>query len=294
LGTFSSNQLGLSLNSATGEFNTNTSSFGSYTIYNETTSPCLSLDSVQVIIAHNPVSLNYIDTLFCNTTDTLVPIFFPNNNVVFGPTNSIIDTISGNIILTGLQGNYQVYITSNLQCSDTSFFNFTVSTPPPHILDSVQNICLGQNINPNLDNLYNYQWSPNIGISDITSNNPSIQLNENLQYSVIITEVFGCQTIQSYTINVDLNCSLTFYSGFTPNGDNINDTWIIDGLPEGLLEVTIFNRWGDVIWETENYNNETNVWNGKNLNGEEVGVGVYFYSVKIGTETFKGFIELTR
>jgi gliding motility-associated-like protein len=294
LGSFSSNPAGLSLNSATGELNTNTSSIGTYTVYNETTTPCLSKDSVELTIAFNPTSLNYIDTLFCHPLDTIFPIFSPSNNVLFGPSNSIIDTLTGNISLLGLQGNYQVFISSNLQCSDTSYFDFTVSTPPPYFLDSVQNSCLGQNINPNLNNLYSYQWSPNIGISDTLSNNPTIQLYENQTYNVLISEDDGCQTIQTYTIIIDQNCSITFYSGFTPNNDNLNDTWVIDGLPSGNNSVTIFNRWGDVVWETQNYNNSTNVWNGTNQVGNECSVGVYYYIVQIGEDTYEGFIELTR
>jgi gliding motility-associated-like protein len=294
LGSFSSNPAGLSLNSASGEFNTNTSSLGTYTVYNETTTPCLSKDSVELTIAYNPTSLDYIDTLFCHPLDTIFPIFSPSNNVLFGPSNSIIDSLSGNISLLGLQGNYQVFISSNLQCSDTSYFDFTVSTPPPHILDSVQNVCFGQNINPYLNDLYTYQWSPNIGISDTFSSNPTIQLNDNQTYNIIISEDDGCQTIQSYTIIINQNCTITFYSGFTPNNDNINDTWIIDGLPSDNNSVTIFNRWGDVVWETQNYNNSTNAWDGTNQIGNECSVGVYYYIVQIGEDTYKGFIELTR
>jgi gliding motility-associated-like protein len=294
LGSFSSNPAGLSLNSTTGEFNTNTSSLGTYTVYNETTTPCLSKDSIELTITFNPTSLEYIDTLFCNSLDTIFPIFLPSSDVLFGPSNSIIDSLSGNISLLGLQGNYQVFITSNLQCSDTSYFDFTVSTPPPHILDSVQNVCLGQTINPNLDNLYTYQWSPNIGLSDTLSSNPTIQLNENQTYNILISEDDGCQTIQTYTIIINQNCTITFYSGFTPNNDNINDTWVIGGLPSSNNSVIIFNRWGDIVWETKNYNNFTNAWNGTNLVGNECSVGVYYYIVQIEEDTFKGFIELTR
>ena len=81
---------------------------------------------------------------------------------------------------------------------------------------------------------------------------------------------------------------------FTPNGDGINDTWFIEGLPEGDHKVSILNRWGDVIWETESYDNWDNPWNGTNQGGKAMPSGVYYYVVQVFDRSFKGFIELTR
>ncbi|MEK7226288.1 MAG: gliding motility-associated C-terminal domain-containing protein, partial [Bacteroidota bacterium] len=51
-------------------------------------------------------------------------------------------------------------------------------------------------------------------------------------------------------------------TGFTPNNDGKNDTWNIPGLalyPDAV--VTVFNRWGEKIYQSKNY--ISNPWNGK-------------------------------
>ena len=63
---------------------------------------------------------------------------------------------------------------------------------------------------------------------------------------------------------------------FSPNGDGINDYFEILGLNNypGITTIKIFNRWGDVLFESDNYQNN---WNGKNASGKPVTEGVYYY-----------------
>lgn len=85
---------------------------------------------------------------------------------------------------------------------------------------------------------------------------------------------------------------LKFPNVFTPNQDNINDTYRIAGLelfPEN--EFTVLNRWGNHVYEKKAYEND---WTGEGLNE-----GTYFYVLKIKSSTekwevFKGFITLIR
>ncbi|WP_164124236.1 DUF7507 domain-containing protein, partial [Sphingobacterium luzhongxinii] len=67
---------------------------------------------------------------------------------------------------------------------------------------------------------------------------------------------------------------------YTPNGDNVNDTFEIVGIEAfDRTEVTILNRWGNEVYRNDNYRNE---WNGQGLNE-----GTYFYIIK----TIKGTKE---
>jgi gliding motility-associated-like protein len=102
------------------------------------------------------------------------------------------------------------------------------------------------------------------------------------------------ETTSNYDSTIIEPSNLVFYSGFTPNNDGINDTWIIDGLTIGNHQVIIINRWGDVVWETNNYDNTNNVWKGENSNGKTLSTGIYFYSALINGINYTGNIELTR
>lgn len=86
------------------------------------------------------------------------------------------------------------------------------------------------------------------------------------------------------------------YSGFTPNGDGDNDEWYIDYIflyPDNT--VTIFDRWGVIVWQADGYNNKDVVWKGdNNVSGKVLSNGTYFYVVKIKDKTYKGWVELNR
>ena len=67
--------------------------------------------------------------------------------------------------------------------------------------------------------------------------------------------------------NLVLGCgSVTVHNAFSPNGDGINETFVIDNIDDVLCypenTVEIYNRWGILVFETKNYNNSTNAFDG--------------------------------
>ena len=97
---------------------------------------------------------------------------------------------------------------------------------------------------------------------------------------------------------------IVIYNGISPNGDGKNDTWVIEHID--LLsdtqknQVTIYNRWGDVVWEKSNYDNTSVVFNGLNKNDGELPTGSYFYKIEFPDrkdplpKTITGYISLKR
>jgi gliding motility-associated-like protein/uncharacterized repeat protein (TIGR01451 family) len=87
--------------------------------------------------------------------------------------------------------------------------------------------------------------------------------------------------------------------GFSPNGDGINDLFVIRGIynfPKNAFE--IFNRWGDKVFEANPYQN---TWDGKatkgiRVGGDELPVGTYFYVLDLGdgSPIYKGTICLNK
>jgi gliding motility-associated-like protein len=80
---------------------------------------------------------------------------------------------------------------------------------------------------------------------------------------------------------------------FTPNGDNINDTYTVSGLT-GSWTLHIYDRWGNLIFSTERVSTEG--WDGFNLLGIEAVTGVYFYILKQqnADNSYNGTIQLSR
>ncbi|QZE13932.1 gliding motility-associated C-terminal domain-containing protein [Halosquirtibacter laminarini] len=82
------------------------------------------------------------------------------------------------------------------------------------------------------------------------------------------------------------------YNTITPNGDGLNDKWIIQNIewyPHN--KVFIFNRWGKEIIQIENYNNTTKVWDGKTRGQKVVTDGTVYYLIEIPNyPTLKGWL----
>ena len=83
----------------------------------------------------------------------------------------------------------------------------------------------------------------------------------------------------------------------TPNGDNTNDTFIIAGIDlYPVNKVTIYNRWGNVVYQRRDYQNE---WDGdsnvNSIGSKSLPIGTYFYLIDYGKNRHKtGFVYLDR
>ncbi|MEO0041212.1 MAG: hypothetical protein RL329_660 [Bacteroidota bacterium] len=123
-------------------------------------------------------------------------------------------------------------------------------------------------------------------------------------YAVTAVDSIGNESAKSNTVCVD-NCP--YYklpNTFTPNGDGQND--LFKPMKDAFryiekVDFQVFNRWGQAVFQT----NDPHIgWNGKNINGDDLATGTYFYICTVfeqrlegvvqKKEVLKGFIELIR
>jgi gliding motility-associated-like protein len=136
-----------------------------------------------------------------------------------------------------------------------------------------------------------YKWTPSIGLSRDDVLNPIIQGDDDRVYTLTVTSSQGCSTSQ--TIMLNILRVVEPYSAFSPNGDNINDTWgikYIDSYPD--VEVGIFNRYGQKIFYSKGYKIPFD----GNFNNQALPVGVYYYIIdpNIGTKKVTGSLTIIR
>ena len=89
------------------------------------------------------------------------------------------------------------------------------------------------------------------------------------------------------------------YQGVTPNGDGNNDFWRIDGIDFYTEnKVSVFDRFNNMVFEVEGYNNENIVWKGEANKGKSGGLpeGTYFYHINLGdgSAAINGYVVLKR
>ncbi|MGB6035630.1 MAG: gliding motility-associated C-terminal domain-containing protein, partial [Cryomorphaceae bacterium] len=129
-----------------------------------------------------------------------------------------------------------------------------------------------------------YLWMPNpMSLFDSTTANPSGFLLESEDFIVTVTDLNGCRA--SDTVFVEVLPDLEVTSGFTPNGDGVNDTWIIDNIELfPLMVVHVFNRWGAEVFESQGYNANI-AWDGT-FEGSALPSGTYYFTIELNDPRF--------
>jgi gliding motility-associated-like protein len=112
-------------------------------------------------------------------------------------------------------------------------------------------------------------------------------------YTAKLTVTNSCGTdIETQVLMIP---ELEFFNGFSPNGDGQNDNWNIPVLNYYPVNtVLIINRWGSEIWKGINYNNKDVVWTGKNMNGEDMPDGTYYYIINYDNTGKRGWVFIKR
>lgn len=101
-------------------------------------------------------------------------------------------------------------------------------------------------------------------------------------------------------ITIEVAGDISVYNAISPNGDGKNEELTIqyiDILPSTKSnKVTIFNRWGDVVFSIDNYDNQSRSFHGLNNNGGELPTGVYYYRIDFtgGQSSITGYLSLRR
>ncbi|HEX4887809.1 MAG TPA: gliding motility-associated C-terminal domain-containing protein, partial [Luteibaculaceae bacterium] len=106
---------------------------------------------------------------------------------------------------------------------------------------------------------------------------------------------FGCKAEHSQLITVEPEFAMYVPNAFTPDDDGFNDTFQPKGIgfaPEDF-KLIIFNRWGEEIWQSNNYNH---TWDGK-IDGRVVQNDVYIWMLTVIDFTghkrhFKGHVTV--
>jgi len=129
-----------------------------------------------------------------------------------------------------------------------------------------------------------YSWAPLsnfISLSDSIASNPEIELLTEQEYIVYVTDTNGC--ISNDNILVTPIPEIYFPTGFTPNGDGVNEDWQIDRIedfPDCVVE--IYNRWGELLFRSIGYNQR---WDGIYKN-KPLPVGTYYYVIELNHPKF--------
>lgn len=166
-------------------------------------------------------------------------------------------TISNPIATLSTTTLFSVTANDINSCVGTNTLLVTIQEPPTTISWDTS-IVIGQTtpLPGNVGAVFNYSWTPADYLNCITCPIPVASPTVEYIYSVKVKDIHGCfERINTYTVHIELKGSLDVPTAFTPNGDGINDLINVDGW--GIRKLNyfkVFNRWGELIYETTDLN----------------------------------------
>jgi len=104
-------------------------------------------------------------------------------------------------------------------------------------------------------------------------------------YEVCAVDCPGLCDMASVSIEIPFDAQdIDVPNGITPNGDGLNDAFVVDLLNNVDPEIypdnrfTVFNRWNDLVYDVRNYAND---WQGNNEQGNPLPAGTYYYILRL-------------
>lgn len=253
-------------------------SSGFFTVVGSTPEGCSDTDSIFIIVHARPtVMANSSDTTVCRGDSTLV---FGSGAQTYAWNNGVQNSLSFQPTLSQL---YTVIGTDMNGCMDTSTIYITVNEINPLYLGPDTVLCEGDELTLSTMSAYaEYNW--NTGA--IT---PTIVVNQQGTYLLETRDENGCFASDSIRILIRFDCDTVDFdplifvpNAFTPDGNIYNNLFraVTNDLEE--FRMTIYNRWGEVIYETSD---PLQGWDGT-YGGKLVPSGMYVYKIN-----YRGFRE---
>jgi gliding motility-associated-like protein len=190
---------------------------------------------------------------------------------------------TSNSITVTQSGIYGATVTSASGCSKDTSITLTFSPAP--VLNLSDTAMCAYTQGPIMltapAGFVSYKWNGVSGSQTYTVTQPGI-------ITLIVTDANGCEATQQ--IKVADNCTAVHIPNtITPNGDGVNDTWVIDGLDE-TATVKVFTRWGMQVYNSVGYGSP---WHGE-YGGKKLPQGVYYYVItaKNNSQTLSGWLTI--
>ena len=209
-----------------------------------------------------------------------------NRNAIYIPGSS--DLLKGKVTIT-------FTTTGNGNCKAASGSFQALLNPLPRVNAGpdkfvIENNCLTLTPSVNGQDL-KYSWSPGVYLSSNSIPDPLCTPATNMTYTITATDKYGCSASDDISIKV-LKLPI-IPNVFTPNGDGINETWLVKYLSDFTdCSVEIFNRYGQLVFHSTGYNQP---WDGS-IKGTQAPAATYYYiiNLKNGLKPIAGFVDIVR
>lgn len=213
----------------------------------------------------------------------------PNNTQ--NPTHvyTQVGTFPVSLLIMGEGGCLSNMVVDSVQVSDTTFAGFISN---PTVGDTIYAPDAVVTFTDTSKNAVSWVWDFGDGktsSSQVTSH--AYQNPGDYTVMLTVTNEDGCVSHEIKYPYVVANPALSVPNVFSPNGDNIHDTWEVSYLGHEAFNVTVYDRWGELLFTSDTTDKK---WDGRNKKGYAMNSGVYFYAIRVGEKEYTGNVTLLK
>lgn len=268
---------------------------------------CDIIDSVQVLFIDGAVDIMN-DTTICPNTNAFLHAenLVPDINITFdwAPNSALISEL-GNLAVGAPDSTMYFYVTgtTDFGCSFVDSVLVTIIDFDPSLIYATATPDTIPGGGTSLLEAfpatgYTYVWAPPFGLSNQTGQSTSATVDQTTTYEVTVSKGACSAKTQVEVVTYEFLCGDVYIyvpNAFSPNGDNVNDVMYLRGLNLVQVDFKIFDRWGELVFETTD---QSVGWDGT-FKGEKLDPDVYVYHLRVtcfdGQENLiKGNITLLR
>jgi gliding motility-associated-like protein len=273
---------------------------------------CTATESFTVSIYTLPTASISGGANYCegdNILDISATITFGISNYTLNYTlNGVAQTQSGSTTSLSLGNTAGTYVL--LSISDANCTNSNLSSTQTIVINAIPSAP-----SAGADTLYcdnaspvplfaqgsgSFTWYSDENLTNEIGTNSSLTPSMNVgTTSYYVTETInGCEGPASVVVISVEECGIIVPTAFTPDGDQTNDTWTLQNIDQVYPNnvVNIYNRWGNLIYQSKKGQYETKPWDGK-YNDENMPVGSYYFVIEYNdnyTDYKSGIVTLIK
>ena len=256
---------------------------------------CVNNDSANVTVYPKPLAVATAAEKICEGTSTPVTAG-GGTTYEWTPATGLSASNIANPVASPLQTTtYSVKVKNQQGCADTASVLIQVISKPVANAGDDKKIMEGESVSLSgtvSGSEVTFFWTPATAITGSNTLTPVVNPSSNQTYTLHAQSNVGCGTA---TDNVFIRVfeKVVVPNAFSPNGDGINDQWIIKALetyPEAMI--TVFNRYGQQVYFSRGYSRP---WNGFHQ-GKPVPTASYYYVIdlKNGFPQMTGWLMIVR
>lgn len=251
-------------------------------------------DSVVVTVTDNGFSVVAVDTtVLCPGDQVTLESIVSGGNTPYAYSWDNGTTAATNTVTVPVDSEFYLTVTDDCgrSITDTATVTVPVYGPVSVTAPGDDTLCLGTpfgGIAGATGGAGNYSFVWAFGVDTLYTGNPAaFEPDESGIYDIIAIDACGNIGAADFYLEME-GCEITIPNVFTPNGDGVNDVFHIINIEKRESVVQIYNRWGQQVFEGENYQND---WNADNVSD-----GTYYYIVTLddGEEQYEGVVTIIR